>query len=127
MIYGAMLAGGSGTRVKSSNVPKQFIEIDGMPIIVFTLMNMLKVQRFDYIYIAAREDYIEYLEGKVDEFVKDRHRVRIIAGGKERMDSIRCVTDAITEEQGINDGDVIVIHDAVRPFVTEKILNDSID
>lgn len=127
MIYGAMLAGGSGTRVKSSNVPKQFIEIDGMPIIVFTLMGMLKVQRFDYIYIAAREDYIEYLEAKVNEFVKDRHRVRIIAGGRERMDSIHNVTSAIERDEGIGEDDVIVIHDAVRPFVTERILNDSID
>lgn len=127
MIYGAMLAGGSGTRVKSSAVPKQFIEINGMPIIVFTLINMLKVQRFDYIYIAAREDYIDYLEGKVAEFVKDRNRVKIIAGGKERMDSIHNVTSAIERDQGIGGDDVIVIHDAVRPFVTEKILNDSID
>ena len=127
MIYGAMLAGGSGTRVKSSNVPKQFIEINGKPIIVHTLINMLKVQRFDCIIIAAREDYIDYLEAKVAEFVKDSHRVRIIAGGKERMDSIKCVTDAIEHEFGVTEEDVIVIHDAVRPFVTEKILNDSID
>ena len=127
MIYGAMLAGGSGTRVKSSNVPKQFIEIKGKPIIVYTLINMLKVQRFDCIIIAAREDYIDYLEAKVAEFVKDSHRVRIIPGGKERMDSIKCVTDAIEGEFGVTEEDVIVIHDAVRPFVTEKILNDSID
>ncbi|SDA09641.1 2-C-methyl-D-erythritol 4-phosphate cytidylyltransferase [Ruminococcus sp. YE71] len=127
MIYGAMLAGGSGTRVKSSNVPKQFVEIGGKPIIVHTLINMLKVQRFDYIFIAAREDFIEYLEAKVAEFVKDSHRVKIIPGGKERMDSIRNITDAIEREFGVGEDDVIVIHDAVRPFVTEKILNDSID
>lgn len=127
MIYGAMLAGGSGTRVKSSAVPKQFVEINGMPIIVYTLIGMLRVQRFDYIYIAAREDYIEYLEVKTAEFVKDRHRVRIIPGGKERMDSIGNITSAIERDEGISDKDVIVIHDAVRPFVTEKILNDSID
>ena len=53
MIYGAMLAGGSGTRVKSSKIPKQFIEIGGKPIIIYTLENMLKVKRFDYIYIAV--------------------------------------------------------------------------
>ncbi|MCD8095431.1 MAG: 2-C-methyl-D-erythritol 4-phosphate cytidylyltransferase [Ruminococcus sp.] len=127
MIYGAMLAGGSGTRVKSSNVPKQFIEIGGVPIIVHTLVNMLKVQRFDRIYIASREDYIDYLREQVRINVSDTHRVRIIAGGRERMDSIHNVTAAIEKDFGIGDDDVIVIHDAVRPFVTEKILNDSID
>ncbi|MCD7773158.1 MAG: 2-C-methyl-D-erythritol 4-phosphate cytidylyltransferase [Ruminococcus sp.] len=127
MIYGAMLAGGSGTRVKSSVIPKQFIEVGGVPIIIHTLKNMLKVTRFDRIYIAAREDYIEYLVQQVEKNVDEPHKVRIIAGGKERMDSIHNVTAAIESENGITDDDVIVIHDAVRPFVTEKILNDSID
>ncbi|MCC8191641.1 MAG: 2-C-methyl-D-erythritol 4-phosphate cytidylyltransferase [Ruminococcus sp.] len=127
MIYGAMLAGGSGTRVKSSVIPKQFIEVGDVPIIIHTLKNMLKVTRFDRIYIAAREDYIEYLVQQVEKNVDELHKVRIIAGGKERMDSIHNVTAAIESENGITDDDVIVIHDAVRPFVTEKILNDSID
>ena len=118
MIYGAMLAGGSGTRVKSSDVPKQFIEIGGAPVIIHTLNNMLKVERFDLIYIACREDYIEYLKKAAAEHASHPEKVRIIAGGKERMDSIRCVTDAIERDNGIGEEDVIVIHDAVRPFVT---------
>lgn len=127
MIYGAMLAGGSGTRVKSSDVPKQFIEINDQPIIIHTLKNMLKVKRFDCVYIACREDYIDYLKKQVTDNVDEPERVRVIAGGKERMDSIHSVTAAIEEDNGIHEDDVIVIHDAVRPFVTEKILNDSID
>ena len=53
MIYGAMLAGGVGSRMKSAVIPKQFLEVDGKPIIIYTLQNMLKVDRFDYIYIAT--------------------------------------------------------------------------
>lgn len=127
MIYGAMLAGGSGTRVKSSDVPKQFIEINGQPIIIHTLKNMLKVKRFDCVYIACREDYIGYLKKQAEDNVDEPERVRVIAGGRERMDSIHNVTAAIESDNGIREDDVIVIHDAVRPFVTEKILNDSID
>lgn len=127
MIYGAMLAGGSGTRVKSADIPKQFIEICGQPVIIHTLKNMLKVSRFDKIYIAARADYIDYLNEQVRANISEPARVRIIPGGKERMDSIHNVTAAIEADNGISDEDVIVIHDAVRPFVTEKILNDSID
>lgn len=127
MIYGAMLAGGTGTRVKSSKIPKQFIEIDGKPIIIYTLENMLKAERFDYIYIAVHKDYLEYMQTKVNENIKAPEKVRIILGGKERLDSINNVTSAIEKDNGINDDDVIVIHDAVRPFVTVKILNDSID
>lgn len=126
MIYGSLLAGGSGTRVKSANIPKQFVEINGRPIIVYTLNSMLKVKRFDRIYIACREDYIDYLKGQISEN-SDPSRVSVIPGGKERMDSIRCVTAAIEADYGINELDIIVIHDAVRPFVTQKILEDSID
>lgn len=127
MIYGAMLAGGSGTRVKSFDIPKQFIELGGAPIIIHTLKNMLKVPRFDRVYIACREDFLDFMNDAVNKHIDTPERVRLIAGGRERMDSIRCVTDAIAADGGINDDDVIVIHDAVRPFVTEKILNDSID
>lgn len=127
MIYGAMLAGGSGTRVKSFDIPKQFIELSGAPIIIHTLKNMLRVPRFDRVYIACREDYLDFMKDMVGKHIDTPERVRLIAGGRERMDSIRCVTDAIAADSGINDDDVIVIHDAVRPFVTEKILNDSID
>lgn len=127
MIYGAMLAGGVGSRMKSATIPKQFLEVDGKPIIIYTLQNMLKVQRFDYIYIATHKDYLEYMRDMVKRYTNEPQRVRIIEGGKERMDSIQNVTDAIVSDEGIYSDDVIVIHDAVRPLVSEKILNDSID
>jgi 2-C-methyl-D-erythritol 4-phosphate cytidylyltransferase len=127
MIYGAMLAGGVGSRMKSATIPKQFLEVDGQPIILYTLRNMLKVERFDYIYIATHRDYISYMEKMIQEYIDTPEKVRIIEGGKERMDSIHNVTDAIVADCGLREEDVIVIHDAVRPLVTEKILNDSID
>ena len=127
MIYGAMLAGGVGTRVKSSIIPKQFIEIGGKPIIIYTLENILKVDRFNYVYIAVHKDYEGYMNEQVKKNISCPEKVKIILGGKERLDSINNVTSAIEKNHGITDEDVIVIHDAVRPFVTEKILNDSID
>lgn len=127
MIYGAMLAGGVGSRMKSVNIPKQFVEVAGKPIILYTLQNMLKAERFDYIYIATHADYQAYMQEMAQKHCSNPEKVRIIKGGKERMDSIHNVTDAIVEEHGLHEDDVIVIHDAVRPLVTVKILNDSID
>ena len=75
MIYGAMLAGGSGTRVKSSKIPKQFIEIGGKPIIIYTLENMLKVKRFDYIYIAVHKDYEDYMNEQVKKNIPESEKV----------------------------------------------------
>ena len=124
MIYGAMLAGGVGSRMKSAVIPKQFLEVEGKPIIIYTLQNMLKVDRFDYIYIATHKDYLAYMKEMVQKYTDKPEKVRIIEGGKERMDSIHNVTDAILKDEGVHEDDVIVIHDAVRPLVTEKILND---
>ncbi len=129
MIYGAILAGGVGSRVKSASIPKQFIEVSGKPVIAYTIENMLKVTRFDEIYIAVHGEWMDYMEQLIADHISQEwhHRVRLTVGGKERLDSIRNVTDAICREHAIGEHDVIVIHDAARPFVTEKILNDSID
>lgn len=127
MIYGVILAGGVGSRMKSAKIPKQFVEVEGKPIIMYTLQNMLKVDRFDYVYIATHKDYITYMEELVEQHIEKKEKVRIIEGGKERMDSINNVTTALVNDNGLREEDVVVLHDAVRPFVTEKILNDSID
>lgn len=130
MIYGAILASGKGTRVKSiSSVPKQFMEINGIPTIIYTLKNMLKIKRFDYIYLAVPNDYIEYTNTLIKEHLRSEEIKKIItiSGGKERMDSIDNIVSKIDKDKGITEQDIIVIHDGVRPFVTEKILNDSID
>ena len=112
MIYGAMLAGGVGSRMKSAVIPKQFLEVDGKPIIIYTLQNMLKVDRFDYIYIATHKDYLAYMKEMVQKYTDKPEKVRIIEGGKERMDSIHNVTDAILKDEGVHEDDVIVIHGA---------------
>jgi 2-C-methyl-D-erythritol 4-phosphate cytidylyltransferase len=126
MIYGAILAGGSGTRMKSIDIPKQFVEVEGKPIILYTMEHMLAVQRFDYIYIAVHADYEDYMK-KLAATMEQPEKFRILLGGKERMDTIHNVTDAIEADHGIGEDDVIVIHDAARPFVTKQILSDSID
>ena len=128
MNYGVILASGVGTRVKSISIPKQYFEIDGKPIIIYTLENMLKDNLFDCIYIAINKDYEEILWEYLDNFIDDDDldKIEIIYGGKERIDTIHNVMEEICKND-INDDDVIVIHDAVRPFVTEKILRDSID
>ena len=126
MIYGAILAGGTGSRMKSIDIPKQFVEMEGKPIILYTIEHMLAAERFDYIYIAVHPDYEDYMKKLTAERVKEPEKIRILLGGKERMDTIHNVTDAIEADHGIGDEDVIVIHDAARPFVTKQILNDSI-
>ena len=107
MIYGAILAGGSGTRMKSIDIPKQFVEMEGKPIILYTIEHMLAVKRFDYLYIAVHADYVDYMKKLVAERVETPEKIRILLGGKERMDTIHNVTDAIEADHGIGEDDEI--------------------
>lgn len=126
MIFGAILAGGTGTRMSKHNIPKQFIELCGKPIIVHTIEAMLQVGEFDNIYIAIHPNFRDYLSDILKDFDLDKnHKIVIVDGGKERIDSIQNVINAILEKSN-NSEDVVVLHDAVRPFVSVEILKNSI-
>lgn len=128
MNYGIILAGGSGSRMKSIDIPKQFYEIKGIPIIIYTLKTFIKLDCFDYIYIAVNCNYNDYLNSllKIHFDEKVISKITIVPGGNERIDSIHNIIEAIDVDK-IDDDDVILIHDAVRPFVTEKIILDNIE
>ena len=128
MNYGVILASGSGTRMKNINIPKQYYEIDGKPIIIYTLESMLNSDLFDNIYIAINKDYYELVSDYLVKFISSEEieKIKIVFGGKERIDTIHNVISEIAKNN-ITKDDVIVIHDAVRPLVTNKILEDSVN
>ena len=127
MNYAVILAGGSGSRMKSIDVPKQYHEINEIPIIIYTLKSFIDINCFDYIYIAVHNDFKEYVSSLLKKyFDEESSRITLVNGGNERIDSIHNVIKVIESEQ-INDDDIIVIHDAVRPFVTKKIILDNIE
>lgn len=125
MVFGAILAGGVGTRI-GSNIPKQFIDLCGKPIIIHTIERMLAIDEFDNIIIAIHSEYKKYLQNILETFnLSNDSRIIIINGGKERIDSVQNVLN-ICLELNSNDDDIVVLHDAVRPFVSQRILKDSI-
>ncbi|MEG0918462.1 MAG: 2-C-methyl-D-erythritol 4-phosphate cytidylyltransferase [Anaerovoracaceae bacterium] len=128
MVYGVILASGVGKRM-GSDIPKQYLEVCNVPIIVYTIKSMLKCQRIDYIYIAISEPYKEYIEELLAKYFDhvSRDKFKIVFGGKERIDTINNVTNALISNGEVSEDDVVIFHDAVRPFVTKQILEDSID
>lgn len=129
MIYGAILAGGIGKRVERFTLPKQFINIGGIPIIIVTLRQFLCNNRIDCIYVAVHKDWVVYAEKLFgDSFSKEQlSKIRIVSGGKERLDSFLNIMDDIIARTGLNDEDILICHDSVRPFVSQQMINDCID
>ena len=129
MVYGAILAGGIGKRIERFSIPKQFINIGGVPIIIVTLRQFLENNRIDCIYVAVHKDWIAYAEKLFkDSFSKEQlTKIRIVSGGKERLDSFVNIMDDIITRTGINEEDILICHDSVRPFVSQQMINDCID
>ena len=130
VIFGAILAGGTGSRMGLTNIPKQFLELGDKPIIVHTLQKFLLNSKFDVIYLGIHENWTGYMEDLIDKYVVDetnKNRIKIIVGGVDRNSTIMNIIDDIEKNYTLTDEDIIVTHDAVRPFITSRILEENIE
>ena len=130
MNYAGILAGGSGTRMGATERPKQFLRLgrDGKPIIVHTLEAFLASDLIDAIVVASPESWLEYTRVLVAENfgADDAQRIHVIVGGAQRSDSLENICLFIEREFGLTSDDVLVSHDAVRPFVTQRIIEENV-
>lgn len=128
MIYGAILAGGVGKRIERFSIPKQFIKIGGKPIILHTLEAFLENSHLDFIYVAVHKDWLSYAEKLFNNSLSNEqlHKIRLVPGGKERLDSFINIMEDIVSRTGLNDDDILICHDSVRPFVLQQMIDDCI-
>ena len=112
-----------------TDMPKQFLNLGDKPIIIHTLQKMLLCKEFNYVYIGVHEDWILYMEDLIKKYIlseENKKRVIIISGGKDRNETIMNIIQGIESKFGESDEDIIVTHDAVRPFLTSRIIEDNI-
>lgn len=124
--YAAILAGGVGNRMHSATIPKQFLTLGDRPIIIWTIQKIIRSQAFDHLYVAIHPEWKDYLRDLIDRWEINANSMTIVSGGKERLDSIENVVDAIYDAHTVDPDDKILIHDAVRPFITDQIIKDSL-
>ena len=114
-------AGGAGKRLKT-HVAKQYLLLDNVPVLIHNLNVFQKSKVIDNIVLALpSDDLVSVRQELIDKYGLSKVTT-IIAGGKERQDSVR---NGLTTING--KCDVVVIHDAVRPFVTEKMIKGVVD
>lgn len=122
MNYVILLAGGVGNRV-GANLPKQFVKILGKPIIAYTMQKLQQCDDIDAIELVCVDGFQETIEKIVDDY-KITKVIKIVTGGKDYEHSI---INGVGGLQGIaKDNDVIMIHWAASPFVSDEILKDNI-
>lgn len=120
-----LFAGGSGVRMKDSDIPKQFLEIGGKPIIIHTMEHFANHPLVDAIVVACKADWIEYLNNLIKEFNVPKVRA-VVPGGKNGFDSIHNGVVAVAEFSK-NPDDIILICDGVRPMLSEKLITNCIN
>ncbi|OPY12230.1 MAG: 2-C-methyl-D-erythritol 4-phosphate cytidylyltransferase [Syntrophus sp. PtaU1.Bin005] len=113
-------AGGSGRRMQSRN-PKQYLLLDGKPVLVHTLLRLQQHSLIDEILLVVPEQDRSFVVENIEKPYRLTKIREVISGGKERQDSVRNGLARVGD-----DCDIIVVHDGVRPFVAEETLSQVI-
>jgi len=111
-----LTAGGIGKRF-GSETPKQFVFLKGKPLFILTLDNLLKIQEFNNIILTYPKSWENVFFDLIEQFPPSR-TVDFVEGGSERFYS---VWNAL-QHPSIQSTDIVLIHDAVRPFVTSSLI-----
>lgn len=127
MNIAVIFAGGSGKRMNTKSRPKQFLDLNGKPIIIYTIEVFDNHPDVDAIVVVCLESWIPFLEKMLKKFEINKV-VRIISGGTSGQDSIYkglCAAEAYVQEKEEEDP-IVLIHDGVRPLITEETITDNI-
>lgn len=122
-----IFAGGSGSRMNTKSRPKQFLDLNGKPIIIYTIELFDNHPEIDAIVVVCLESWILFLEKMLKKFEINKV-VKVIPGGISGQDSIYkglCAAEEYAHEQG-DENAIVLIHDGVRPLITEETITDNI-
>jgi 2-C-methyl-D-erythritol 4-phosphate cytidylyltransferase len=127
MNISVIFAGGTGSRMNTKSRPKQFLELNGKPIIIYTIELFDKHPDVDAIVVVCLEKWIPFLEKMLKKFEISKV-VKIVPGGMSGQDSIYkglCATEEYVNELG-DENAIVLIHDGVRPLIKEETITDNI-
>jgi len=125
MNIAVIFAGGVGSRMHSKERPKQFLEMYNKPIIIHTLEFFQNHPMIDAIVVVCIENWIPFLEKLIYKYRIEKVRV-VVPGGETGQLSIYNGLKA-AKEMAKNEKAIVLIHDGVRPLITEKLITDNIE
>ena len=118
-----IFAGGSGKRMNTNGKPKQFLELRGKPIIIYTLELFDNHPQIDGIVVVCIAGWMDYLRKMLRKFEITKV-VEIVPGGETGQDSI--YQGLLSAERHFPLDSCVLIHDGVRPLITEQTITDNI-
>ena len=121
MVIAALAAGGRGTRF-GGDMPKQFLDLAGRPVIIRSLDAFIGSGLVDEYIVAVGAGFTEYTRELISKYLPGI-TVKVIAGGENRNGTLIAI---LNEYKNAADGDIILTHDAVRPCIDRRIIADNI-
>lgn len=120
-VFVILPAAGLGTRMAGPQ-PKQFLALDGVPILIHSLRAFAAAPRVSSLVVAVRKPEIERVEAQIAEY-GFAGRVRVVEGGEKRQESVAHALAALPAEAD----DIVLVHDAVRPLIDAATIERTID
>ena len=120
MVGAIIVSGGRGRRM-GSEIPKQYLKLDGQPVLIHTLRVFDEADGIDTIVLVLAKEEWEAFRNLPYKFRKTIH---LAEGGVERQDSVRNGLDKLTE---IGKPEIVFVHDGARPLITKEIITDGLD
>ncbi len=127
MVIGAIFAGGIGSRMGSADMPKQYLQLGSKPIIAHTIEKFAVNPGIDHVIVLCPKAWIAHTKDIIKKYLGENADVAVVEGGATRNGTLENALKYIEENYGVDDDSIIVTHDAVRPFVTHRIICENID
>ena len=138
MIYAAVLAGGIGSRM-GADKPKQFLEFGGKPVIVHTIERFIDCDAIDRVIVMTPAEWCGYTAELLAKYFENTDvqlfdpsqscrdgKLVVAPGGSTRNETLMNAIAVIEADGNLDDGTIVVTHDAVRPFVTDRMIIENI-
>ena len=126
-IFGVILAGGNGSRMGNVEKPKQFMQLGDKPILIHTIEKFMLNSSFEAIIVLVPHQWIKHTQDIINKYITTNiANIFVIQGGSSRNETIMASIKFIEDNYSLNNDTIIVTHDSVRPFVTQRIIEENI-
>ncbi len=126
-IYAAVLAGGIGSRMGNTDRPKQYLELAGKPVIIHTIEKFAIHETVDKVLVLCPKAWVGYTQDIIRKYLQGIGDIVVLEGGRTRNETIMNAIRYIEEQGCLTEETILVTHDAVRPFVTRRMIGENIE
>ena len=127
MVFAAVFAGGIGSRMGNSDTPKQYLELGTKPVIIHTIEKFFINEKIDEILVLCPKAWVAHTQALVEKHLPEGKKITVISGGATRNGTLEKAIEYIESNYEVTEDTVIVTHDAVRPFLTHRIIDENVE